>query len=815
VLVELYAEADIRGKRIDLRWAWQTAGGRPGLRLLRRQRAYPTGPADGIIVLDLADLFIAPDTAWPRIARTVYLVSNSVTEGEQRQVEVALYFDAAGAAAPVVAVIAYYDAAAGSMQLVRVEEVSRTEQVEAPAPPWDNVTTLEIWATPGGGAEVLVGQVVTSSGHADGLTPDHVEWLPTSDPAVALDFDRVEAHETMTGDIAAAPDSFHATVAVTRNGEPWRTATLEEALDPDTGDWNGSVTLADQGLAPETVYYYALFAPDPAIPGAFTSDPTWRTLAMATGHYGLDEHLYSLLPALHRRYDEPAPGPLRSFLQIFGAALDQARSQAEGLRGRHDVLDVRADLLPHLARWIGWEPDQTLDTLSQRNDILHAAEVYETVGTLPNLCALINRGTGWECRIKEFVHNVMLTNAPEPIHLWEIWVSVHNGAAWGDPATVTRTDGFDGRPAAVVDAADQAWLFWHAARPAGAGTDRREIWLQRLDGVDPEPRRAMLDAPDDAPRLTYTDEEPAAVVAGPRIWLFWSSNRDGRWNIWARPFDGVPGGAPVRLTDHRADDRHAAAVLDAGGRTWLFWQSNRRGPTDIWSRVHDGSTWGLPARITTATFRHEMPAAALDGAGQIWLFYAADLGDRRNIHLQVFDGTAWQAPEPVTDSLSRDEAPAPVFWNGQMWLFWHSNRDGSWQVWGMVHDGASWGAPFPVTTGPTADKEPVAVVDGAGELRLFWRSQRRGETYRSRTIDTSDPAMLAQLGTFQDRAHYLYDTSRENEDWYARDAVGLYLTPDTADAAEIQGQLERVGTFVEPFRPLPARFVWILDMDGS
>lgn len=824
MLAEFRAEPDLRGHRLDLTWTWRSPGARPGLRLLRRQRAYPTGPLDGLVILNLPDLFSGPNQPWARILTTVYLVPNAVAEGGLRQAGVEQYFDDPAASEPARVVVSYYDDAAGEMQVVRLEEVSRVELVAGPAAPWANVTTLDIFATPGGGPEEPAGQVVVSTGHSDGLTPDLFQWIAPGDLPVSLAFDSLETSETVINSIPTPPDSFQATARSTRDGVTERVVSLDETLDLDTGDWQRTVTLSDQNLVPETVYYYALFAPDPVTPGAFVTEPTWRVSAMATGRYGLDERLYQMLPAIHKQYDEPLPGqlgaggPLRRYLQIFGAALDQVRSQAESLRGRHDVLAVRADLLPHLARWIGWEPDQTLDTLSQRQDILFAPEVYETVGSLPNLCALINRGTGWECQVKEFVHNVFMTNAPESIRLWEIWERQHDGVSWSDPLSLTRTEGFDGRPAAVLDAANVVWLFWHANRGS-----RREIWLQRLDGVDLTPRRAMLGAPDETPGLNYIDEEPGAVVAGPRIWLFWTSNRNGSWNIWGRPFDGLPGGGPVQLSNHPAEDRRPAAVLDGVGRVWLFWQSNRRGPTDIWARVLDGADWSPPARLTTARFRHEMPAAVVDGAGQIWLFYVVDQGDRRNIFLQIFDGATWSSPEPLTSGLQRDEAPAAVFWNGQVALFWHSNRTGQWQVYGQIHDGVDWNAPFPLTGRPTGDKEPAAVVDGGGQLRLFWRSQRRGEWYRSRTIDTHDPDMLSQMGTFQDRAHYTYDTGRENWDWYARDTVGLYLAPNTDDPMEIQQQLDRVRTFVEPFRPVLARFVWqtevpaeveIINIDG-
>lgn len=810
MLSEFRAEADLRGHRINLGWTWVATGERPRLHLVRRRRAYAINFDDGLNVFGLAELFRLADQPWVRIERTLYLVPNANAEGGLRQAETAFFY-VGSAAQPFRVDMAYYHGPLDQIRQVRFEEVSRIERSEIVTAPWSRVETMELFITPGGGPEQSAGRIVVSAGHADGETADRFFWQATGEPSTEVEFDLEERRETRLKVLAATPETLRIEGTTLRQGEILQSLLLEEAFDSDSGDWRRSIQLTDQQLEAEQVYYYALFEEDP-VSGEFRGDLTWRAMAMATGRYGFAERLYQLLPALYQQYDEPDPavrdqGQLRRFLQVFGPALDQVRSQAEGLRGRHDTGEVRSDLLPHLARWIGWEPDLTQNEMVQRNDIRFAPEIYQTLGTIPNIRALVNRATGWDCRVREFVHNIFLTNAPESLHLWELWALRNNGAAWSDPTPVTRTEGFDGRPAAVLDSNGDLWLFWHSER-----SGRREIWLQR-PGIDPIPRRAMQGAPDDAPGLTYSDANPTVVADGARLWLFWESDREGAWEIWARTFDGLPGGTPLRLTEHEADDRRPAAVRAADGRLWVFWQSNRRGPTDIWARVFDGSDWGLPARITTAAFRDEMPAAALDGSGRIWLFWSTDLGERRNLRAQIYDGAAWGPLESIADGLQRDESPAAIFWDGQLRLFWHSNRGGRWQIWSSSYDEgeALWSEPLAVTAHPTVDKEPAAVVHGTGELQLFWRSQRRGALYRSRTIDCNDPEMLARLGTFEDRAHYTYDTGLENEDFYERGAVGLYLTPDTTDPEDISSRIARVRDFVEPFRPLPVRFVWLLD----
>ncbi len=611
---------------------------------------------------------------------------------------------------------------------------------------------------------------------------------------------------------------------------------VDEQPDLDRGEWRARYTVLDSGLDGGVVYYYVLFD---------RRRPRLRAAAMATGRHGLGGRLYELLPAIHRSLDEPAPaihrsldepapgerdgGALRRFLEVPGAALDQVLSLAEALGGRHDVAQVRADLLPYLARWIGWDLDRTLDVMAQRQEILFAPELFRTVGTAPNLRAQVNRLTGWDCRVKDMVHNVFLSNAPERLRRWEIWSAKWDGEAWGEPQRQIRSDGFEGRPAAVSTGGG-GWLFWHRDRGG-----RREIWLRSLEQGRVAPYPAVLDGgADPAARLAWSDESPAAVTAGDRLWLFWSSDRDGAWDVWgawddagndgARPFEQGPqeeppsttARRPANLTSHPGGDRSPAAVADRQGRIWLFWQSARRGPTDIWCRVHDGDDdnanggWDEnPRRVTRAERRHEMPAAAIDDEGRIWLVFCDDLGDRRNLSVVVCDGGEGAGPQALTSGPWRDEAPGAVCRGGRMWIFWHSNRSGRWQIlgrpWGWAGGAAeAQGERLEVASGAAADQEPAAVADGPG-LRLFWRSQRRG----SCTVDFDDEEMVARIRarSSDDWARYTYEPGGR----YAREAVGVYVTAGAGSAEVIDRQRARIQAVLARELPLNVRAVLVVE----
>lgn len=814
MITRFEAGSAIKPGQVNVVWTWQSSAPmRPGLRLVRRQRSFARQVDQGVTRVDLSDRFTAERQPWARIENSIYMLDHPQVEGGLRQAELALYFGLDTDSQPDRVTVTYYDATAQRTVSEVIDDVTRVVSTDAPDDPWENVRTIDIFAAPGGGPEVDAGQVRIATGHAIETTYNRFQWTAPAQPAIISLFESIvpEITTVVPDTLVDEAERFEVKLLTTQTQDgsamPTSQLAISDTYNPDTGDWRRTAEVADMNLTPETVYYYSLFAP--LSDGAFQTRREWRADAIPTRDAGFAERLYGFLPPVLQQMDEPTvkqqgKGDLRKFIALFGAAADQARSLMDHARGRHDLDDAPAQALPFMARWIGWQPDLTLDEMAQRRDIAMAPEVFKTVGSLPNLRALVNRMTRWECRVKEFVHNVFQTNAPETIRLWEVWQQRFNGAEWTAAEAVALTDGFDGAPAAVQDPGGDLWLFWHGDR-----STRREIWLQRI-GTDPAPRRAMLDTSDDASELVFFDEYPAAVVFDGQVRLFFSSNRKDMWDIWMRSYDGLPGGDAVRITDHAAEDRNPAAIVTGDGRLWLFWQSNRRGPTDIWAQVLDGGEWSLPQRLTTSVFKHEKPTAVVDGADRIWIFWVADEGDRRNLYCQVHDGD-WLEPQRVTSGAHRDEAPSAVFYDGRVWLFYASDRSGFWQIWGQCFEDPDWSEPHPLTDETTADKEPATCVDSSGHLRLFWRSQRRGRSYQSRTLDVDDADMLANLKTFQDRAHYTYDTGLTNNSWYGRGVVGLYLTPDTADSAAIANKVKRAGDFVRPFTPLPVRLVWLVE----
>jgi hypothetical protein len=124
---------------------------------------------------------------------------------------------------------------------------------------------------------------------------------------------------------------------------------------------------------------------------------------------------------------------------------------------------------------------------------------------------------------------------------------------------------------------------------------------------------------------------------------------------------------------------------------------------------------------------------------------------------------------------------------------------------------------------PLADDDGLLLIYRANQS-LTYQSQVYGATetidFRYAGSTTAHSRNAAKLGLrqkFEDFQTYTYDTGqagqRTNEDWYGRDTIGLYLTPDTMDAGLINQGITRIERVLAEFMPITDRAVFITQTD--
>jgi phage tail-like protein len=84
----------------------------------------------------------------------------------------------------------------------------------------------------------------------------------------------------------------------------------------------------------------------------------------------------------------------------------------------------------------------------------------------------------------------------------------------------------------------------------------------------------------------------------------------------------------------------------------------------------------------------------------------------------------------------------------------------------------------------------------------------------SRTVDTSNPALLAAIGTFDDRIDYTVDTGTGPDDWYATNVVGVFAAPEPDDTADdVIRKRARVVNSAGLFLPFNLRAVVVMETE--
>jgi phage tail-like protein len=308
-----------------------------------------------------------------------------------------------------------------------------------------------------------------------------------------------------------------------------------------------------------------------------------------------------------------------------------------------------------------------------------------------------------------------------------------------------------------------------------------------------------LGAPLPAPPAAGTDEdEPTACVdAGQNVWLFWSSRRTGAWKIWYARSDGLAWAAPKPLTGGARPDREPFALFDpAAARLWVFW-----------TRKAVNGLRNVVSRTTT------------------------------NLDFPALTDAAWSEREhtPAPATFENREPAAALGAAGAVDVYFASNRADGWNVWTRPVTVAGLGPEVAVTTGQSTRRAPAPLRSSATDLRLFFRSNE-GEVYRSSlfptattidnrysgstVLDLRNATKISLRGNLQDLQRYTYDTRPEPTDTtdnrdtglFARNKVGVFLTPDTDDQQLILRQSHLFANALRRCLPIQVQVVFLIDL---
>ena len=313
-----------------------------------------------------------------------------------------------------------------------------------------------------------------------------------------------------------------------------------------------------------------------------------------------------------------------------------------------------------------------------------------------------------------------------------------------DPVRLTEDTRSDDFPDIVTHPSDRsvAWLTWSSfdgyrdeVRLARYDTEneRWATWTQ-VPGVSGDVWR---------PRLAFDGEG--------RIWILWSQQVDGNFDLYGRWYDGTIFGPLQRLSDAaQSDFDHDVAFRD--GSIHVVWQAFRGKQSDVYYMAYRDDAWGEEILVSASPANDWEPAVAVDSQGSAIVAWDTYDKGRYDVLMRRIEGGR---PGPVVEvaSTERLEARPDLAVDGgdRVWVSYEAGRVNWAKDQGRL-DAVGTAPGYPIY-----DLRAVEVVAYEGERRLGMAPPL--EIERGGKVYTPDSGQLHHYGRLamddQGRLHLL------------------------------------------------------------
>jgi hypothetical protein len=543
-------------------------------------------------------------------------------------------------------------------------------------------------------------------------------------------------------------------------GDKWKIVNqeYEYIIKKSNGNLNvfdgNRVSVIDNNLKGETVYYYTLFL-FRGNPREYKFDPHNRVSAMASDQYNFAGQMMDLLPAIYHRYDTVLPknipplmleedkqkGQLRRFLDLPGCELDLIRSLAEAMLNLYNLDRVDGRLLDLLAQWIGWKTNYKWEIAAQRNEIKNAPFIYQRVGIIHAIEATVKRTIGWESRTKEFVYNVFISNNPEKLTLW---IKERKSSTWSETKDPLSIDwAFEGRPSAVRKSDKDIRLFYHTLRNNCWNIMSKQCVAFSIESefeAELDKLVVSLNLRERFKDNGYSLSSQATV-----------DKKDGSWVIKDFQKYAVEKGSDVLnvttwepsepITQGNGFNKHPVSVFWKN-TFWVFWNSFDEAEKrwSIQCCTFDNGNWSAYNNIPDNSRERKRPSAVVDNNGTLWLFWQEKAGNHWQFkYSSTHNGHTWGPiqifPANNVGDDPRVETDPFVLFYMRIWVFWtrkefvSGSKNKRWKIYYRRKASAnSWNnfRALEIAGKDYDDCAPSAFINDNGKLELFWSSNRDG-----------------------------------------------------------------------------------------
>jgi len=174
--------------------------------------------------------------------------------------------------------------------------------------------------------------------------------------------------------------------------------------------------------------------------------------------------------------------------------------------------------------------------------------------------------------------------------------------------------------------------------------------------------------------------KPAVAVDGAgRVWVFWSANTNGNFDLYARPVEGGKPGRALKLTSDRGPDIMPVAATDAKGQVWVAWQAFRNGRSQIHAARQQGEKFSDEIVVASSVANEWNPAIAASPKGEIAIAWDSYRKGDYDVYFRTFDNSGRPGAERAAAASARYEAYPTLAYDadGRLWMAWEES-DAAW-----------------------------------------------------------------------------------------------------------------------------------------
>jgi hypothetical protein len=168
-----------------------------------------------------------------------------------------------------------------------------------------------------------------------------------------------------------------------------------------------------------------------------------------------------------------------------------------------------------------------------------------------------------------------------------------------------------------------------------------------------------------------------AIDGQQRVWVFWSQNNSGNFDIFARSVSGGKAGPIVQISKEAGADIDPVAATDSKGNVWVAWQGWRSGRARIYAASLSGAAFTVPTVVSQSAGNEWNPAIAASADGRVTVAWDSYRNGNYDVFLRTAAGRAWGAETPVAATTRYEAYPSIAYDpSGRLWVAYEEGGSG-------------------------------------------------------------------------------------------------------------------------------------------